>query len=80
MPRVTIEKEVKVIDGISEVKQYTYNIPEMISYKGVILSWDSYHRAYVSRSNSMMVPAEEYIDAKLNEKKLKSTKLEENKI
>ena len=71
MPRVTIEKEVKVIDGISEVKQYTYNIPEMISYKGVILSWDSYHRCYVSRSNSMIVSPEEYIGFKLKEKKQK---------
>lgn len=76
MPRVTIEKEVKVTDGICEIKQYTYNIPEMIIYKGIVLSWDSYHRCYVSRSNSMIVSPEEYIEAKLKERKIKMTKEE----
>ena len=67
MPRITIEKKIKVTRSICEVKTITYDLPEQILYQGRILAYDSYHKEYTDRQN-LFISAQDYLNMELSNK------------
>jgi len=48
MPRISLEEKVKVDEYVTKVKTIVYELPEKIVYNDKVLSYDSYHRAYIN--------------------------------
>ena len=69
MPRITLERKVKVGNNIYKIKTETYELPEQILYMGQLLSYDSYHKEY-SNSN-FSIPAKYYLEIMLKQHKAK---------
>ena len=68
MPKITIEKLVRIAEDIYEVKEKTYVIPDKVIINDTILYYDNYHKAYISRSDDIWITASDYLNKKLNNK------------
>ena len=68
MPKITIEKRERIAEDIYEVKEKTYVIPDEVIINDTILYYDSYHKAYISRSDDIWITAIDYLNKKLNNK------------
>lgn len=74
MARITIEKKIPVGDGVYEVKQTEYILPNNITYKGEYMSYDSHHQGYLSMHKDSFVSATEYVKYVLSKSKENSDK------
>lgn len=69
MPRITIEKKIKITNKVFEIKTATYELPDSILYKNKVLDYDNYHRRYIDRKSNTYISAEDYLKIALNNKK-----------
>ena len=68
MPKITIEKQIKITENVSEIRTSTYSIPQNIVVDGKTLYYDNYHKAYVGRDNSS-ISAEDYLKCEISKSK-----------
>lgn len=66
MPRITLEKKIPIGNGISEIKEVTYDLPDHIVYKGQYMSYDSYHKGYQGSYGNLIISAKDYLKETLS--------------
>lgn len=80
MRKITIETRVPLGNGVCEIKERTFAIPENIVYKGKYLSYNSYLARYEDISSEVSISGKDYVLLTLSEadKKRKAIKDNEN--
>lgn len=69
MPRITIEKKVKVSENVYEIKSKTFELPRSISFNGVYMTYNKERQAFESLNKFYSLPAEVYIQNEINKNK-----------